>query len=332
MAMGAPRDRIRVIPRRAFTDRLLADLHAFSYRILPEELAHFRVHAETNEVVHVFEHGGTIVGYQFWRTAPMDLPGARAILGGKLRVLPDHRGRALHLRSGLRFFLGCKLRHPRHALLPAGGGEPVRLRLHHLGPRRVPDPRPATSFRRPRGRGSARRLRAVCRGERLPTGPKDGPRVRRHRDLPRDAESVPRGLPRAIGGARLRTDQPRLARRTGATWRSGSASRPGTSSPCCERSAAPGADRDPEARGALTPAGDAGTSGALASGPPGARPGIATARRRGAARPGPSATGAPPRARTRGGRAGDRSRGVRCGTRAAPASSASRQSASRWPR
>jgi len=111
--MTAPRDRIRVIPRREFTDRLLADLHAFSYGILPEELAHFRVHAETNEVVHVFEHGGQIVGYQFWRTAPMDLPRARMIMGGKLRVLPEHRGRALHLRSGLRFFLGSKLRNPR---------------------------------------------------------------------------------------------------------------------------------------------------------------------------------------------------------------------------
>ncbi|HZW88886.1 MAG TPA: hypothetical protein VFF12_07390 [Myxococcaceae bacterium] len=111
--MGAPRDRIRVVPRRAFTDQLLAELHAFSNPLLPEDLAHFRVHAETNEVVHVFEHGGAIVGYQFWRTAPIDLPGARLILGGKLRVLPEHRGRALHLRSGLRFFLGCKLRHPR---------------------------------------------------------------------------------------------------------------------------------------------------------------------------------------------------------------------------
>ena len=111
--MEVPRDRIRVIPRRDYTDRLLTELHAFSNRILPEDLVHFRVHAETNEVVHVFEHGGAIVGYQFWRTAPMGLPGARLILGGKLRVLPEHRGRALHLRSGLRFFLGCKLRHPR---------------------------------------------------------------------------------------------------------------------------------------------------------------------------------------------------------------------------
>ena len=107
-----PRDRIRVIPRRAFTDELIARLHQLSNPLLPEDAAHFRVHAITNEVVHIFEHGDTIVGYQFWRTAPLDLPGARVILGGKLRVLPEHRRRALHLRSGLRFFLGCKLRHP----------------------------------------------------------------------------------------------------------------------------------------------------------------------------------------------------------------------------
>jgi hypothetical protein len=107
-----PRDRIRVIPRHAFTDELIARLHELSNRFLPENAEHFRVHAETNEVVHVFEHEGAIVGYQFWRTAPFALPRSQAILGGKLRVLPEHRRRALHLRSGLRFFLACKLRHP----------------------------------------------------------------------------------------------------------------------------------------------------------------------------------------------------------------------------
>jgi hypothetical protein len=110
--LGVVRDRIRVIPRRAFTDELIGRLHEFSNRLLPEDAAHFRIHADTNDVVHIFEHGGAIVGYQFWRTAPFDLPGARAIFGGKLRVLPEHRRRALHIRSGLRFFLSCKLRHP----------------------------------------------------------------------------------------------------------------------------------------------------------------------------------------------------------------------------
>jgi len=107
-----PRDRIRVIARHDFSDELMRRLHAFAIQFLPEGLAHFRVHAETNEVVHVFEHGGQMVGFQFWRTAPFALPRSRLILGGKLRVLPEHRGRALHLRSGLRFFLACKLQHP----------------------------------------------------------------------------------------------------------------------------------------------------------------------------------------------------------------------------
>jgi hypothetical protein len=43
----------------------------------------------------------------------MELPGCRAVLGGKLRVDPAFRGRALHLRSGLRFYLENQLRHPR---------------------------------------------------------------------------------------------------------------------------------------------------------------------------------------------------------------------------
>src|SRR5450631_2634154 len=77
---GVPRDRIRVIPRRAFTDELIAKLHQFSNPLLPEDAAHFRVHANTNEVVHIFEHGDAIVGYQFWRTAPLDLSAARVIL------------------------------------------------------------------------------------------------------------------------------------------------------------------------------------------------------------------------------------------------------------
>lgn len=80
---------------------------------MAEDLDHFRIHAHTNEVVHVFERAdGTLLGFQFWRTAPMELPGCRAILGGKLRVLPEARGGALHLRSGLRFYLENQLRHP----------------------------------------------------------------------------------------------------------------------------------------------------------------------------------------------------------------------------
>ena len=107
--------RARTIPRAGFTPALLDSLHVLANRLLSEDAAHFRVHAETNDVVHVYERvdTGEPVGFQFWKTDDMTLPGCRAIIGGKLRVDPAFRRRALHLRSGLRFYLETQLRHPR---------------------------------------------------------------------------------------------------------------------------------------------------------------------------------------------------------------------------
>jgi hypothetical protein len=106
---------IRNITRQRFSPALLEQLHALSNRLMREELEHFRIHAETNDVVHVFERVDTraIVGFQFWKTIDFDLPRARAIVGGKLRVLPEYRRQALHLRSGLRFYASAQLLHPR---------------------------------------------------------------------------------------------------------------------------------------------------------------------------------------------------------------------------
>lgn len=107
--------RARSIPRARFTPALLDSLHELANRLLAEDAAHFRVHAETNDVVHIYERAdtGRVVGFQFWRTGPIDLPGCRALMGGKLRVDPEFRRRGLHLRSGLRFYLENQLRHPR---------------------------------------------------------------------------------------------------------------------------------------------------------------------------------------------------------------------------
>ena len=107
--------RARSIPRGQFTRALLDELHALANRLLSEDAAHFRVHAETNDIVHVYERAdtGEPVGFQFWRTASMELPGCRALIGGKLRVDPAFRRRGLHLRSGLRFYLENQVRHPR---------------------------------------------------------------------------------------------------------------------------------------------------------------------------------------------------------------------------
>lgn len=112
--MPAVKLRTRSVLRRDFDDALMARLHAFANRLLAEEPSHFRVHAETNEVVHIFERTdtGEIVGFQFWRTGPIDRPRSRTIIGGKLRVDPAFRNRGLHLGSGLRFYLECQLRAP----------------------------------------------------------------------------------------------------------------------------------------------------------------------------------------------------------------------------
>jgi hypothetical protein len=106
--------RTRAIPRRSFTPELLRSLHALADRMLSEDYEHFRNHAGTNEVVYVYERTdtGATVGFQFWRSAAMDLRGCRVLHGGKLRIEPEFRRRALHLRSGIRFYLVNQLRHP----------------------------------------------------------------------------------------------------------------------------------------------------------------------------------------------------------------------------
>lgn len=114
-APDATRIRTRSVARRAFTPALLDSLYGLANRLMAEDAAHFRVHAETNDVVHVFERAdtGAPVGFQFWRTAAMDRPGQRALIGGKLRVDPAFRRRALHLRSGVRIYVESQLRAPR---------------------------------------------------------------------------------------------------------------------------------------------------------------------------------------------------------------------------
>lgn len=110
-----PPVQMQTILRRDLTPAAVGDLHALANRLLAEDLAHFRVHAQANDLVHVFRRtdSGEIVGFQFWRTAPIGLPGSRVILGGKLRIRPEFRSRGLHLLSGVAFFLQNKLRAPR---------------------------------------------------------------------------------------------------------------------------------------------------------------------------------------------------------------------------
>lgn len=109
-----PAVRLETLWRRDFSEERLRELHAMASALMAEDFDHFRVHAETNDLVHVFRRAdtGAIVGFQFWKTAPIGLPRSRAIVGGKLRVLPEFRSRGLHLVSGLLFFLEVKRRDP----------------------------------------------------------------------------------------------------------------------------------------------------------------------------------------------------------------------------
>lgn len=110
-----PAVRMERIRREDYSEALLRELHALSTRLMAEDLEHFLVHAQSNELVYVFRRADTggIVGFQFWTTGPLALPRSRVILGGKLRILPEFRRHGLHLLAGLSFFLENQLRHPR---------------------------------------------------------------------------------------------------------------------------------------------------------------------------------------------------------------------------
>ena len=109
-----PAVRLETLWRSDFTEPRIRELYALASSLMAEELDHFRVHAETNDLVHVFRRAdtGAVVGFQFWKTAPIGLPRSRAIVGGKLRIVPEFRGRGLHLISGLLFFLAVKRKDP----------------------------------------------------------------------------------------------------------------------------------------------------------------------------------------------------------------------------
>ncbi|MBM7786114.1 hypothetical protein [Tenggerimyces flavus] len=118
LAKRRPHVRLQTVRLEELTPELTRELHAMSNRLATEDLAHFEVHAKSNDVVHVFRRRDTdeIVGFQFWRTMPIDLPRSRVVAGGKLRMDPEFRNRGLHLLSGLVFYLSERVRHPRTRL------------------------------------------------------------------------------------------------------------------------------------------------------------------------------------------------------------------------
>jgi hypothetical protein len=106
---------MEVLRRSDWTAADIGELYGLASGLAAEDAEHFAVHADANEVVHIFRRAdtGRIVGFQFWSTLPVDLPRSRLIAGGKLRVVPEFRNRGLHLLSGLTFFLQNQLLRPR---------------------------------------------------------------------------------------------------------------------------------------------------------------------------------------------------------------------------
>ena len=57
---------METVRKEALSDALIRELHAFANSLMAEDLEHFRVHALSNELVHVFRRTDTrsIVGFQ----------------------------------------------------------------------------------------------------------------------------------------------------------------------------------------------------------------------------------------------------------------------------
>jgi len=95
--------RVVRVAREEWTPALLRSLYALAITMSAEDYENFERHALTNDSVHLFRLASTdaLVGFQFWWNGAADEPNQHLVIGGKLRILPAHRRRALHLRSAL---------------------------------------------------------------------------------------------------------------------------------------------------------------------------------------------------------------------------------------
>ncbi len=105
---------VRVV-REAWTPELLRSLYALAITMSAEDYENFERHARTNDCVHLFRLTSTdaLVGFQFWWSGAVhDFPDQQLVIGGKLRILPAHRRRALHLRSAPMTYTDVLRAHP----------------------------------------------------------------------------------------------------------------------------------------------------------------------------------------------------------------------------
>ncbi len=69
----SPAVTLESVRKESYSEALIQELHAVSSSLMAESLEHFHVHALANDLVHVFRRAdtGRIIGFQFWRTAPI---------------------------------------------------------------------------------------------------------------------------------------------------------------------------------------------------------------------------------------------------------------------
>ena len=103
---------VQEIPACDFSDALLDELYDLANALSNESKPHFRVHAHTTNLVHVFRAvgDGQLVGFQFWKChRSVYDPEVSVIRGGKLRIAHAARGKVREGVPFLYFFLvwGC---------------------------------------------------------------------------------------------------------------------------------------------------------------------------------------------------------------------------------
>lgn len=109
-ARPEPESDVRLVrvSRDEWTPALLRSLYALAITMSAEDYDNFERHALTNQCVHLFRLTTTdaLAGFQFWwdGAAKLSDQDQHLVIGGKLRILPAYRRRALHLRSALAIY------------------------------------------------------------------------------------------------------------------------------------------------------------------------------------------------------------------------------------
>lgn len=103
-AARIPRLQLSITRRGTGFERSFCDeLYTLSSSLSSETRAHFQLHTDTNDEIHVLrdEASGTLCGFQMWRFGGVAGPDVPIRWGGKLRFVTEIRRHGLHLLLNL---------------------------------------------------------------------------------------------------------------------------------------------------------------------------------------------------------------------------------------